>query len=231
MNQFAHAAQRRVLAGAADFDFQNAGEILRAGKNFVAGFFVGGQRFAGDGRLVERALAAHDDAVRRDVVAGADADDVADGKFAGGDFFLAAVLLDAARLGGREFDERFDGIARALGGARLDDFAGEHEEGDDAGGLVIAGRERGEHGDGDEFVDAQAADAQILDGGDDDGIDENDRADQRAGAGDACRRIRNSQSTMKALRTKTTPRTACQRCTTECSWSWPQPQSGPCSCS
>ena len=54
---------------------------------------------------------------------------------------------------------------------RFDDFAGEHEKGDDAGGLVIAGRERREHGDGDQFVDAQAADAQILDGGDDDGID------------------------------------------------------------
>src|ERR1039457_5320520 len=40
----------------------------------------------------------------------------------------------------------------------------------------------------------------------------------------------NSQSTTKALRTKTTPRTACQRCTTECSWSWPQPQLSSCSC-
>ena len=183
-DQFAHAAQRRVGAGAADFDFQNAGQILRAGKNFVARLFVGRQRFAGDGGLVERALAVHDDAVRRDVVAGADADHVADGEFAGGDFFLAAVFLDAARLGGREFDERFNRVARALGGAGFDDFAGEHEEGDDAGGLVIAGRERGEHGDGDEFVDAQAAAPQILDGGDDDGIAENDRADHGAGAGD-----------------------------------------------
>ena len=55
-NQLAHTAQRRVLAGAADLDFQDAGEILRAGENLVAGLFVGGQRFAGDGRLVERAL-------------------------------------------------------------------------------------------------------------------------------------------------------------------------------
>ena len=69
-------------------------------------------------------------------------------------------------------------------GAGLDDFAGEHEEGDDAGGLVIAGRERGEHGDGDEFVDAQVAAPQILDGGDDDGIAEDERADHRAGAGE-----------------------------------------------
>ena len=172
------------VAGAADFDFQNAGQILRAGENFVAGLFVRRQRFAGDGRFVERALAADDDAVRRNVVAGPDADDVADGELAGGDFLLAAVLRDAPRLRRREFDERLDGLARALGGAGFDDFAGEHEEGDDAGDLVIAGRERREHGDGDQLVDAQAADAQILDGGDDDGIDENERADARAGAGD-----------------------------------------------
>ena len=183
-DEFAHTAQRGVFAGAADFDFQHAGKILRAGKHFVAGFFVGGQGFAGDGGLVERTLAVHDDAVSGDIVAGPDADDIADGKFARGDFFLPTVLEQAARLGGREFDERFDRIARALGGAGLDDFAGEHEEGDDAGGFVIFGGERGEHGDGDEFVDAQAALAQIFDGGDDDGITQNDRADHGAGTGD-----------------------------------------------
>ena len=183
-DEFAHAAERRVFAGAADFDFQNAGQILRAGENFVAGFFIGGQRFTGNGGLVERTLAAHDDAVRRDVVAGADADDIADGKFAGGDFLFAAGFCQPPRLRRRELDERLDGIARALGGAGLDDFAGEHEKRDDAGGLVIARRERREHGDGDQFVDAQPAAPQILDGGDDDGIAEDDRADHGAGAGE-----------------------------------------------
>ena len=113
-------------------------------------------------------------------------------EFVRGNFLLAAVLFDAARAGGREFDERFDGLARALGGARFDEFAHEHQEGDEAGGLVArahvvaerAGREGEQHGDGDQLVDAQAADAQILDGGDDDGINQNDRADERAGAGD-----------------------------------------------
>ena len=167
-NQFAHAAQRGVRAGAADFDLQHAGQVLRAGKNFVARLLVHRQRFAGDGGLVERALAVHDDAVRRDVVAGADADDVADGELAGGDFFLGFVGLDAAGLGGCEFDERFDGSARAFGGAGFDDFADQHEERDDAGGLVIAGRKGGEHGDGDELIDAEPAEPQIFDRGDDD---------------------------------------------------------------
>ena len=80
-----------------------------------------------------------DDAVRRDVVAGTDANHVADGEFAGGHFLLAAVLFDAARLGGREFDERFDGRARAFGGAGFDDFTDEHEKRDHPGDFVIAG--------------------------------------------------------------------------------------------
>jgi len=87
-------------------------------------------------------------------------------------------------LVGGELDEGFDRVARALGGAGLDDLASEHEEGDDAGGLVIAGGERSEDGDGDELVDAQVAAAQVLDGGDDDGITEDERADHGAGAGE-----------------------------------------------
>ena len=58
-------------------DLQHAGQVLRAGEHFVARLLVRRQRFAGDRGLVERALAAEDDAVRRHVVAGADADHVA----------------------------------------------------------------------------------------------------------------------------------------------------------
>ena len=88
-DQLAHAAQRGVGAGAADLDLQHAGQVLRAGEHFVARLLVHGQRFAGDGGLVERALAADDHAVRRHVVAGADADHVADGQVLRGDFLLA----------------------------------------------------------------------------------------------------------------------------------------------
>ena len=56
-DKLAHAAERGVRAGAADFDFQHAGQVLRAGEHFIAGLFVHGQRFACDGRLVERTLA------------------------------------------------------------------------------------------------------------------------------------------------------------------------------
>ena len=80
-------------AGAADFDFQNAGQILRAGENFVARLLVHWQRFAGDGRLVEGALPVHDHAVRRDIVAGPNANDIADCQIFGGDFFFALCLV------------------------------------------------------------------------------------------------------------------------------------------
>ena len=134
-------------------------------------------------------MAIQDDAVGGDVVAGADANDIADGELTGGDFFLGFVSLDSPGFGGSEFDERLDGVARAFSGAGLDEFAEQHEERDDASGLVIAGRKRREHGDGDEFVDAEFAELQILDSRADDGIAENDRADHRARARHDVRRI------------------------------------------
>ena len=115
---------------------------MRSGENFVAGFFVGGQGFAGDGRLVERTLAVQNNSVGSNIVAGANSDCVADGQFARGDFLFAAVRFYPARFRRSQFNQRFNRVARALGRARLDDFAGEHEKRDDARRGVIAGRER-----------------------------------------------------------------------------------------
>ena len=122
-DQFAHTTECRVCSSTADFDLQNAGEILRSGKNFVARFFVHGQRFAGDSGLVEGTLSIHNQTVGRDVVAGTNSDDVADGKLTGRNFFLATVFQNAARFGRREFDERFNRITRAFSRVRsFDDF-------------------------------------------------------------------------------------------------------------
>ena len=98
-NQFAHSAERRVLARAADFDFQHAGQILRAGENFVARLFVHRQRFTGDGRLVERTLAGHDHTVRRHVVAGTNANHIANRQILRRDFFLALPVMRRALVG------------------------------------------------------------------------------------------------------------------------------------
>src|ERR1043165_1358524 len=61
-DQLADAAQRCVLARAADFDLQHASQILCPGKDFVTRLFIRWKRFAGDGGLIERALAGYDDA-------------------------------------------------------------------------------------------------------------------------------------------------------------------------
>ena len=91
--------------------------------------------------------------------------------------------FDAPRLGGRELDERFDRVARAFGGVRFDEFTQQHEERNHARSLVIAGRKRREDRDGHEFVDAQAAQLQVLDCRHHDGIAEDKRPDHRTGAG------------------------------------------------
>ena len=91
------------VPGAADPDFQHAGQVLRAGKNLVAGLLVHRQRFPGDVGLVERTLAGDDEAVRRHVVAGPDANDIAHREFLGGHFLLA-LGRDAAGLGGGQLD-------------------------------------------------------------------------------------------------------------------------------
>ena len=203
-------------AGAADFDFQHTGQVLRAGEDFVARLFVHRQRFTGDGGLVEGALAVDNDAVGGHVVAGPDADDVADGQILRRDF-LFAVRRDAARLGGGQLDERFDGSARAFGGAGLDDLAHQHEEGDDAGGFVIARGKSGQHSDGDQFVDAENARADVFDGGQDDGIAQDDGADQARWRWRRYGSVSKNQSTMKALTTKTTPTSVCHSGTGACS--------------
>ncbi len=123
-------------AGLGDFDFQQPGQILGAGEDLFADLLVHRQRFAGDVGLIDRALTRLNDAVRGDVVAGADAEEIADDELAGGDFFLTTAAK-ATGFGRGEFDEGLDGSPGAGGGAGFDDLAQQHEERDDAGGPVI----------------------------------------------------------------------------------------------
>ena len=71
-----------------------------------------------------------------------------------------------------------------------DEFAQHHEERDDASGLVIARRKRREHGDGDEFIDAESAELQILDRRHDDGETQNNRANHCACSRHDVRRLK-----------------------------------------
>src|SRR5690606_37905239 len=101
--------------------------------------------FTGERGLVEQGAAILDDAVDRKVLAGTDADEVADLHGGDGDFFLAAVD-DAAGLVGGEADELFDGPLRAPG-ALADELIGdEQEEGQSAGDLELEARHGGDNG-------------------------------------------------------------------------------------
>ena len=177
-NQFADPAEGGVLARAGDLHLEGAVEIHRAGEDLFARALVDRERFTGDGGLVDRALPAEDDAVGGDVVARTDADDIANRQGAGGDLLLAAGD-EAAGAGGGDLDERFDRGAGAGGGAGLDDLAEQHEEGDDAGGAEIPLGRAGENAEGHQFIDAETAEPQVLEGDQKDRVGEDDRAGER----------------------------------------------------
>ena len=68
--------------------------------HLVARLLVRRQRFTRNRRLVERTLAAHDNTVRRDIVARPNPDDIADRQVGSRDL-LFALRRNAPRLGGR----------------------------------------------------------------------------------------------------------------------------------
>ena len=80
---------------------------MRAGKNFIAGFFINRQRFPRDGGLVERTLTGEDRAIGGDVVARTNANDIADGQVFGRDFFFA-LRGDTPSFGGSELNKGLD---------------------------------------------------------------------------------------------------------------------------
>ena len=181
-DEFAHAVERGVGAGAGDFDFKDTGEVDGAGKRLVAGLLVHREGFTGDVRLVDGAFARKDLAVGSHVVAGADADDIAVLEFVDGDFLFFAAD-EAPGFGGRELDERLDGEARALGGAALDNLAQQHEEAHDARFLIVPAGEGRENGEGDEFVRSEVAALQVLHRHDDDGPAQHDGSEAGAEVG------------------------------------------------
>ena len=80
--------QRRRLAGGGDAQDEVTVQIHRAGEKFAAGFFVGGNGFAGEHGLVHGGFAFNHHAVHRHAVAGAQRDAVADFQFGNGNHLL-----------------------------------------------------------------------------------------------------------------------------------------------
>ena len=115
--------------------------------------------FAGHHQFIERGVALQHDAVDRHLVAGPHAQFVADCDGVERDFFVAAVVFDAARGLGREIEQRLDRAGGRLARAQFEHLADQHQHGDHAGGFEVdrrraavaaegvgenAGRERGD---------------------------------------------------------------------------------------
>ena len=129
-------------------------DVDGAGEDGVAGGLGDGQALAGEDGFVEGAGAVEDDAVDGGLLAGSEADGVADVDVGGGDVAFEAVLDDPRRLGGEleqsgkcgggsELDAGFEGAAES---DETDDDQGGVEEdvAGGAGGLERGGEEGGD---------------------------------------------------------------------------------------
>ena len=119
LDQLDDPGERRVAPDARRAHHERAGRVDGGADDLVAGCLRGGDRLAGEHRLVDRGHALDHDAVDRHLVAGADAQEVA-----GHDDRELDVLLDPVTdpAGGRrlEPDEAADRTGRAALGARLE---------------------------------------------------------------------------------------------------------------
>ena len=80
--------QRGFLAGGGDAHDEAAVQIHRPGEKFAAGFFVGGNGFAGEHCLVHGGFALDDNSVHRHMIPGTERDAVANFQFRDGHFNL-----------------------------------------------------------------------------------------------------------------------------------------------
>jgi hypothetical protein len=106
-------AERGVGADLGRLVGERAGLVDRAADDLVADLLLHRDRLAGHEALVDRARAALDDAVDGDLVAGLEANDIADDDLRGRDLALVVV---ADHRGGRRDDveQRAQTVARAL---------------------------------------------------------------------------------------------------------------------
>src|SRR6185503_13282953 len=102
LDEMDDARQGRIARGTSDADHEGAGTVDGAGEAVVAGDLVGGDRFAGDGALIDGGDPFEDDAVGRDALAGADAQPIADLHELDRDAGLDSGRVDARRRRGRE---------------------------------------------------------------------------------------------------------------------------------
>src|SRR5690606_26303324 len=129
---------------------------------------------AGDRGFVDGALAAEDDAVGGDAVAGADEDGGIDGEAFGWDFARGLAALEQRRLGD-EVREALDAGAGAAGGDAFEQFADEEEDDDHRSLLARADDDGADGGDGHQRFDGEGG---AVEGTDDGAVGNRQQADQ-----------------------------------------------------
>src|SRR5262249_9182372 len=115
-----------VFADLGDAEVDDGGEVGGAGVDGLAGGDLGGNGLTSEQGLGDGGGAAGHHAVNGEVLAGADADDVADLDLAEGDFDFRAGADDSGHVGGA-LDQVFDGALGAPG-ALADELVGDQED-------------------------------------------------------------------------------------------------------
>ena len=114
-----------------------AGLIEGTRDHLGAGLLRHRHRFSGHQRFIERGAAFEDHTVDRHLLAGADAQFVADGQAVDLDLMVGAVLVDAPRGLGRQLQERLDCAGCRLAGAKLENLSEQYQHGNDGRGFEI----------------------------------------------------------------------------------------------
>ncbi len=119
--------QKRILAGAFDLDGQRAFAVDGAADDLAAGLLGDRGRFPGEHRLIDRALALHDDTVRGDLLTRLDQDLVIHRQFAQRHVLHAAVGHELVGVGGHEFGQFLQGPRGAHHRLHLDPVPEQHD--------------------------------------------------------------------------------------------------------
>ena len=114
------ARQRRVAAEARHAHVERAAPVDRAGEHLVARPLVDRQRFAGHRRLVDGALAGHDFAVERDLLAGPNDDRSCRAAMRSTSTRRSPAASRTSASDGRQVHQRANRAARAIQRPRLE---------------------------------------------------------------------------------------------------------------
>ena len=115
-------------------------------------------RFAGDRRLVDRALAGDNISVERDLLAGANDDQRTDRDLVDGNAAFAGRVADQ-RVGGRQIHQCADGVAGAVQRPRLERLGETEQEDDGCRFRPLAQHRRAGRRDDHQHVDVERPDA------------------------------------------------------------------------